>query len=112
MLRFKPEVRIHELTDQLVAVMRACAVWSTRANIAVEFNSIDDGVDVHGVGTLHGFSLAVDVDTVGEKPADLEALDGFLRRRLPVEFDIVFEGDHVHVEWDTHRPARRPGRST
>jgi len=112
MIRFKPDVRIHELTDQLVAIVRACAAWSGRSSVAVEFNSIDDGAGVHGADTLHGFSLAVDVDTVGDKPEDLDQLDRFLRRRLPIEFDVVFEGDHVHVEWDTHRPARRPGRST
>lgn len=111
MLRFKPDVRIAELTDQLVAVLRVSAVWSTRANVGVEINSIDDDTTPPRQGSLHGDSLAVDVDTVGDKGDDLEALDRFLRRRLPAEYDVVFEGDHVHVEWDTHRPARRPGRN-
>jgi hypothetical protein len=108
MLRFKPEVRIVELTAQLADALTLCAQWSLRARVDVEINSIDDGPGVHQQDSLHGSSLAVDADTVGDKPAETESLGEFLRRRLPAEWDVVFEGDHVHSEWDMHRrPLRR-----
>jgi len=109
-VRFKQEVRIIDLPWQLVAVLRLAALWSLRSRIHVEINSIDDGAGVHMGGSLHGLSLAVDLDTVGDKNPDIEQLAEFLRRTLDPQYDLVFEGDHVHVEWDAHRPAilKRP----
>jgi hypothetical protein len=107
-LRFKPEVRIVELTDALATVLRAAATWSTRNRIEVEINSIDDAAPGRVPETLHGLSLAIDLDTVGDKSTDLELLTEYLARHLPEGFDLVFEGNHLHVERDTHRP--RPVR--
>ncbi|MCA1834332.1 MAG: hypothetical protein LC750_16680 [Actinobacteria bacterium] len=108
-IQFKPEVRIVELTAAIADVLVLAGRWSLRANVGVEVNSIDDGAGVHQAGSLHGSSLAIDLDTVGDRPADLEALAEWLRRTLPAGYDLVYEGDHVHVEWDPHRP--KPFRS-
>lgn len=104
-VRFKPEVRIVDLPPQLADVLRLAALWSLRSRVDVEINSIDDGAGVHMIGSLHGLSLAVDLDTVGDKNPDIEQLAEFLRRTLDPQYDLVFEGNHVHVEWDAHRPA-------
>lgn len=107
MLRFKPEVRVVFFTEQLAELFQVVTLWSFRARVDVEVNSIDDGGDVHKIGTLHGKSLAADLDTVGDKPADTLALAEYLRVMLPPQWDVIFEGDHVHVEWDTRRPPLR-----
>jgi hypothetical protein len=104
-IRFKPEVRLIELTDALCTMLRAAASWSSRALVDVEIHSIDDQAPGRVAATMHGFSLAIDFDTVGDKDADLHSLTEFLRRHLPEGFDMVFEGDHLHVERDPHRPA-------
>lgn len=103
MLRFKPEVRIVELTAPLIQGLTLCAQWSLRARVDVEINSIDDGPGVHRADSLHGASLAIDADTVGDKPPDIDGLGEFLRRRLPPEWELLHEGDHLHLEWDMHR---------
>jgi len=110
MLRFKPEVRIRDWTDQLNVLFHAVSRWSLVLGVEVEVNSVDDGAAIHQPDTLHGWSLAADLDTVGDAPKDIQSLGAFLRRVLPVGWDIVDEGDHVHAEWDTHRPPLR--RST
>ncbi len=104
MLRFKPEVRISLLTDRLVEPLAAACAWSVRRGIDVEINSIEDGAGVHMPTSLHAFGLAIDLDTVGDRQADTFSLAEWLRRVLPPGFDVVFEGDHVHVEYDAHRP--------
>ena len=107
MLRFKPEVRVVFFTEQLLAIFQACTLWSFRARVDVEINSVDDGADVHKVGTLHGRSLAADLDTVGDKQTDTLQLAEYLRVVLPPQYDVIYEGDHVHVEWDARRPPLR-----
>jgi hypothetical protein len=108
MMRFKPEVRIRDFTPQLAALFTAVTRWSLSAAVDTEINAVDENVGLHMIGTLHGWSLAADVDTVGDVPAETQALAEYLRRVLPPEWDVVFEGDHVHAEWDVHRsPLRR-----
>ena len=106
-LRFKPEVRIGYCEERLTRVLEIASVWSLRTRVDVEINSINDGAGVHAPTSLHPFDLAVDLDTVGDTPADLDLLAEFLRRWLGREYDVVFEGDHVHVEWDARRPPLR-----
>lgn len=110
MLRFKPEVRISDCDERLVVVLREACLWSMKTRVDVEINSIEDGAGVHLPNSLHGVGLAVDVDTVGDRAADIEEIAEWFRRRLPAAYDVVFEGDHVHVEYDAHRPPllKRP----
>lgn len=109
-VQFKPEVRVYAFTPQLTCVLALAAHWSLRTRVGVEVNSIDDGAPGRVGDTLHGYSLAIDLDTVGDKLPDLQDLAEFLRRTLDPQYDLVWEGNHVHVEWDVHRPAlmRRP----
>jgi hypothetical protein len=101
MLRFEPTVRIVYLTEQLARALHFASVWALVSQIPVVVNSIDDRQ--HGPGTLHGFSLALDLDTEGDRPDDLRPLYGYLARHLPEGFEVLLERDHVHVEWDMHR---------
>lgn len=103
MIRFKPEVRISYLDERIATPLALACVWSLRTRVDVELNSIEDGAAVHMTGSLHGYGLALDFDTVGDKSPDLESLGEWFRRQLPVEYDVVYEGDHIHVEWDAHR---------
>lgn len=108
MLRFKPDVRIGFFTEQLGELFRALTVWSSRRRVDAVINSINDPAPDRAATTLHVFDLAGDVDTDGNRPADLESLEEYLRVTLPPQYDVVFEGDHIHVEWDARRgPSRR-----
>ena len=104
-LRFKPEVRIRRFNYHLSELLECAAHWSLLNGITVEINSIDDGE--HGVGSLHGLSLAVDFDTDGDNKSDLESLYQFMRRNMAAGYDIIHERDHVHGEWDVKRIESR-----
>lgn len=103
MLRFKPEVRIRTLTPQLAEMLTAAALWSEHVRVDVEINSVNDGDAIHQKDSLHGYDLAVDLDTVGDRRDDLVLLHRFLHRVMPPQYDVVWEQDHVHVEWDARR---------
>lgn len=107
MLRFKPEVRVKVLRPELAAVIGEASLWSLLERVDVEVNAIDETPSIHMAGTLHGFSLAVDLDTVGDKAVDTQSLAEHLRRALPPGYDVLLEADHVHVEYDMHRPPLR-----
>lgn len=109
MLRFKQAVRIRALTPQLTEMLAAAAVWSEQTRIDVEVNSINDGDTIHQHDSLHGYDLAIDLDTVGDKTPDLKLLYRFLRRVMAPQYDVVFENDHIHVEWDSRRGALPAG---
>jgi len=107
MLRFLPSVRILRFRSPLAVMFDIASEWSLLAHVDVEVNAVDDGT--HGPGTLHGRSLAADFDTANDHDNDLESLFQYFRVQLPAGYDVVHEGDHVHVEWDVHRaPMRRP----
>lgn len=104
-IRFKPEVRAVAWTPQLALILARASDWSLRSGVDVEVNSIDDGT--HGVTTLHGLSIAIDLDTVGDLRKDLVLLHQFLAAVMPQEYDVVWEDDHVHVEMDVRRGRRQ-----
>ena len=107
MLQFKPEVRISRFTARIGDVIEHAAAWSLLSRVGVEVNSINDGRGVHASSSLHYQDLAIDLDTIGDQKSDLDALTTYLRRWLHPQYDVVFEGDHVHVEWDAHRGPLR-----
>lgn len=115
MLRFAPGVAIAVFTPQLAEVIKIAAEWALVSGVAVDVNSIDD--KGHGAGSFHGWSLAIDLDTAGDKPVDLDALHGYLVRHLPLPWQVINEKDHVHAEWDNGRrrapasPPRGPQRA-
>lgn len=113
MLRFKAEVRIGALSDPSVQVLRLALQWNAEAGLDhpdVEVNSARDGV--HGTGSLHPWDLAWDLDVTPENTAQLWSLYEYLRRWLPAGYDVVWEGTHVHIEWDVKRPRVKTGGAT
>lgn len=102
MLQFQPNVRIGYFDHQLAEVFKHASIWSLKNGKNVVVFSIEDLT--HSQGSLHSFSLAVDLDVLGNVTADLQALYQWLRRYLPTTYDVVFENNHVHVEYDLHRP--------
>jgi len=105
MLRFEPNVRINYLGNDLSLVLHHASVWALLTGIGVVVNSMADGA--HNPGSLHPWGLGIDLDTEGDRAADLRQLFGYLARVLPRDYDVVLERDHVHVERD-HRRAPAP----
>lgn len=104
MLRFKEGVYSHRFPLEIALVLHHAAVWSTLTGIGAVVNALADSQ--HQANSLHAWDLAVDLDTDGDRLAQLLQLHGYLARNLSGEYDVVLEDDHVHVEWDARR---RPG---
>jgi hypothetical protein len=103
MLTFKPGVQVVYFDERIALVIREASLWSLAQNIAVHVTSIDDPAPGRVPDTFHGKSLAVDVNLVDTVDPRRAALADWLTKRLPAGFDVILEGDHVHVEADPHR---------
>lgn len=101
MLKFNAGVHVNYFTPRLGNILEYASIWSLRAGEDVYVTSIDDRK--HGVGTLHGDSLAADLSVAGNVMEKLARMHRFLSRYLPGEYDVLLERDHIHVEWDTKR---------
>jgi len=51
----------------------------------------------HGAGSLHYGNDAVDV---GLAEANATKIYNVIKERLKGSFDVVLEGDHIHIEYD------------
>ena len=100
MIQFKPEVRIGSFGPPIALVLDAAARWSLSTGVGVEINSINDSHGAHSTMSLHKLDLAIDLDTVGDRSEDLKALARYLAHWLAAPFQVINEGDHVHVEHD------------
>ncbi len=105
MLLWKPEVRCRRFTSRLGNILEDAAAWSLQNGVDVRITSINDPAPTRVNNTLHAFDLAVDLNPVTEKAADQLSLANYLRVWLEPGYDVVLETDHVHVEYDVHRPA-------
>lgn len=112
MLHFKNEVRIGVLRWQLTDMLEVLCDWSLLHRIDVHVASVNDSLPLHQAHTLHQFDLALDCNPDTMAPQDRESLAEYLRRWLPPQYDLVLENDHIHVEWDAHRPALLKQTST
>lgn len=94
----KPGVRIHGIAPEMVvALMAADGVY--RANGAeLVVTSVADGV--HSRGSKHYIGHAVDLRTRHIKPQVAVKVRNELAEALGADFDVVLEGDHIHVEFD------------
>lgn len=61
----------------------------------------------HSLNSLHRFGLAVDVDFREDQftPQQGQWIIDDIARALGPDYDVVFEGNHIHVEYD---PKRQP----
>lgn len=103
-LRFKPEVRIAYFNVHLAAMLEAAAVWSLLSKTDVQVNSISDSAAGRVPDSQHPFSLAIDVGPLGNGDIDRVALGEHFRKHADPQFTVLLENNHIHVEWNAHRP--------
>lgn len=53
----------------------------------------------HGRGSLHFSGGAIDIGVREWLPSEIKNVANELRASLSVEFDVVVEGNHIHVEF-------------
>lgn len=74
------------------------------AGVELVITSGSDGK--HGVKTLHAKGLALDFRTRDLAPTVRLVVADRVRQQLKPAYDVVLEGDHLHVEYDP-----KPGES-
>ena len=106
MLRFTEEVKIERFTPEIGECLASAAEWSMKMEVDVWVTAIDNGT--HGKITFHGKSLAIDLDTAGNRREDTRSLYEWQVWRLPVGWEVIEETTHVHHEADHgRRPKKR-----
>lgn len=100
MLRTKEGVRFDVLRWDLLKVLpKIEAVW---ADLAIGVDPvITSGTDgQHMAGSLHYVGLAVDLRTNNLTSGKAQEILTALKTAVGVDYDVVLERDHIHLEYD------------
>jgi len=104
-LRIKQGVTLHGLSPHMTLAVIAVKDIYDRKGKDVVITSGNDGK--HSVTSKHYVGNALDFrtnnldDPAGEGPQIVTELNKALGR----DFDVLFEGDHIHIEYDPKRPV-------
>ena len=94
----KQGVKITNLKPQLIiAIIVANDVYNLHKQELV-ITSCDDSK--HGIGTLHGQGYAFDCRTSYFTNGEAQRVANEIRAKIDDAFDVVYEGDHIHIEYD------------
>ena len=84
--RLKPEIRKKlKATDDII---------NTVGESELVITSTHEGT--HGAGSLHYADLAIDI----RRPPNAATVCDQLKERLGVNYDVVLEDTHIHIEYD------------
>lgn len=98
-MKLKKGVDITGLQPELVlGLIIAECVYRTVANVDLMVTAVKDGK--HMTGSLHYKGLAADLRSKDVPEAVLPALVSTLQSSLGDQFDVVFEANHIHIEFD------------
>lgn len=99
MLTLKQGVRLDKLQPQIVLGLLALnQIWERYGYGPCVVTSGSEGV--HKAGSLHYSGRAVDIRTRHVHPDDLTYIISQARNALGMDFDVVLEVDHIHLEYD------------
>ena len=95
-------VSFQSLAPQLVlALVVANEVYNEYGVELVITSANDSG---HGPSSLHYAGAAVDLRTRTLKEEDRQEVRDKIQEKLNIDFDVVLESDHIHLEY---QPKRR-----
>lgn len=103
-LLIKPDVVLPTmfLEPVLRIIPTVCKYYWASGDPTVRLTSGSEGE--HGVDSFHYQMCALDFDKVQpKKPTDVQGTYAKIRTELGSEYDIIVEGDHLHVEWNKPR---------
>ena len=81
--------------EMMIALMVAERVYSERqANLVVTSGTENHG---HSIRSLHYCGCAVDIRT--RNVSDPGQVAGEIRDALNIDYDVVLESDHIHIEF-------------
>lgn len=104
-MKIKQGVTIHGLTPQIVLGVLAAFEEYVKYGTELVITSGNDGT--HAVNSKHYSGNAVDIRThsLPNPRQDGQAIANILNDNLGRDYDIIFEGDHIHIEYDPRKPT-------
>lgn len=100
-------VNIWGLEKEMQPVLKNAAnIWLNVAGVDLVVASARDGL--HSSGSLHYYGYAVDLRTWTKDHRQMsreekDDLADRLRHVIGTNYDVIVEGDHIHVEYDIVR---------
>jgi len=97
-MTFKKGVVVKGVKPETVRAMLTAEVIYASYGYSLVVTSCLEGK--HKEGSLHYSGYAVDLRTMSIPPDKLKEMKGALMIALGVEYDVVLEKDHFHIEYD------------
>jgi hypothetical protein len=104
-LRFQPGVTVSYWNPRLGPILEYASAWGALRGRCVDVDAIEDSGPSTSPSCCSGFTVWLSVG--GGTADDLTALQVFLSRLLPLEFEIIRSQFRVRTEW-RELAARRP----
>lgn len=101
-LSLKPGVRVFGLRPEILIALQVAEGAYRDAGFNLTVTCGMDGK--HSNASLHYTGCAVDLRTRDVPSDKLEPLRKTIQERLPTDFDVVLEGDHIHLEYQPKQP--------
>lgn len=102
-LAFKHGVKLFGMRPELGAALTVVEGVFRDAGYPATVTSVTDGS--HSNASLHYTGCALDLRTRDIPQGELEILKTTMRDRLTIEFDVVLEKDHFHIEYQPKTPV-------
>lgn len=97
-MQLKSNVRLVDLKPQCVLAIIAANDVYKRYDKELVVTSIDDSQ--HHSGSLHPAGFAFDLRSGYFTAQQIPLVLASLKESLTIDFDIIFEQDHFHIEYD------------
>jgi len=100
MIRIKPGVDLSGIRSELVLALGVASAVYTTFGKNLTITSARDSK--HKAGSKHYVGLAADLRTsaAGIDAVTAGRIQAELKEALGAQFDVVVEGDHIHLEFD------------
>ena len=88
---------MQSLQPQIVLAVVVASSFYKDFGYDLVVTSFSDGI--HSPNSLHYSGNAVDLRTRNVREVDMMPIIGGIRRALGSDFDVIFESDHLHIEY-------------
>lgn len=101
-MKLKPGVSITGIKPELsFGLMVVKSVFEQAGYAEFVITSVCDGH--HSTTSLHYAGCAADVRTRDMTLFEVETVVDMINLALPDDFDVINEGNHIHIEWQPRR---------
>ena len=105
-MQFKSNCRFTSLQPQAVVAMIVANEVYKNIGKDLVVTSVNDST--HMKGSFHYTGMAIDLRTNVLTAAQQQSVMAELRSRLTIEYDVILEVDHIHIEYDPKKSPVAP----